>query len=185
MIFLLSNEKPKRMGSAHPSIVPYQAFRASDGKYFIVAAANDKHWRRLCEAIGLIELANDPRFKTNPDRVRNRDALINVLSKIFSKKPRDYWVKLLISRGIPAAPVYEIDEVFNDPHVRMRKLVVELDHPLLGKIKQITFPVSINDERPMSKLHPPLKGEHSREILKWLGYSDEEIEALFNEGVVA
>ncbi|RLG83973.1 MAG: CoA transferase, partial [Thermoprotei archaeon] len=93
MIYLLTGRKPPRMGSAHPSIVPYQAFRGSDGRWFIVAAANDRLWRALCRAIGLEELADDPRFRTNADRVRNRGELVPILEKVFSEKPRSYWLK--------------------------------------------------------------------------------------------
>jgi len=111
MIYLLTGRKPKRMGSAHPSIVPYQAFRDRNGKYFIVAAANDRLWQALCKALGLEHLINDPRFKTNKDRVKNRNLLIPLLEEVFKKKPREYWIKILEEAGVPSAPVYELDEV--------------------------------------------------------------------------
>ncbi len=184
IIYLMTGKKPKRMGSAHPSIVPYQAFRARDGKYFILAAANDRLWEKTCKALGRPELAEDPRFKTNPDRVKNRGQLVRILEEIFLEKPREYWIKLFRGHGVPVAPVYEVDEVFQDPHVKSHRIVVELPHPLLGSIPQLTYPARINKEKPMSRQHPPLIGEHTRKILRELGYNDEEIEELYTKGIV-
>jgi len=182
MIYLLTGRKPKRMGHAHPSIVPYQAFKGSDGKWFIVAAANDRFYRKLCEALGREDLINDPRFKTNPDRVKNRDELVRILSEIFKSRERDHWIKLLRGHGVPVAPVYELDEVFRDPYAS--KLVVELKHPILGSVKQLIEPGTINGNRPLSDIYPPKLGEYTIEILHDLGYSSGDIERLIREGVV-
>ncbi len=184
VMYLLTGRKPRRMGSGHPSIVPYQAFRDSNGKYFIVAAANDRLWERLCRALGREDLLNDPRFKTNADRVRNRNELIPLLEEIFSSQPREYWIKLLEEHGVPVAPVYEVDEVFNDPYIRETGIVVEMKHSSLGSVKQLIQPILFNGERLLSKQPPPLKGEHTIEVLKEIGYSMEEIKALKRDGVV-
>ncbi len=184
MIYLLTKRKPPRMGSAHPSIVPYQAFRDSEGKYFIVAAANDRLWQAMCKALGIEELAQDPRFKTNPDRVRNRDQLIPILEDLFSKRPRDYWLKVLEEAGVPVAPVYEIDEVFEDPHIKTSGVVGYQKHSKLGEIPQLLLPTFINGEKPVSPQPPPVLGEHTFEVLKSLGYSDDEIKKLREEGVI-
>ena len=182
MIYLATGRKPRRMGSAHPSIAPYQAFRAGDGKWFIVAAANDRLWARLCEAIGRRDLLDDERFKSNPDRVKNRDDLVKILEEIFATMPRGHWIRLLDEAGVPVAPVYELDEVFSDQYGR--ELVYEVPHPLLGMLKQLREPARINSINPTAETHPPLLGEHTIDILKWLGYSDGEIKQLLSKRII-
>ncbi|MCC6056581.1 MAG: CoA transferase, partial [Desulfurococcaceae archaeon] len=184
MFYLLTGKKVKRMGHAHPSFVPYQAFQDKEGKWFIVAAANDRLWQALCKALGREDLANDPRFKTNPDRVANRDALVKMLQEIFATNSREYWLKLLEEYSVPAAPVYEINEVFEDPYVKSANIVIKIKHPKLGEIPHLASPVYINNKKYTNTQHPPLLGEHTVEILKELGYTNEEICKLKKEGVI-
>ncbi len=184
MIYLMTGIIPRKMGSAHPSIVPYQAFKCSDGGYVAVGVFNDRMWRSLCEAIDRLDLADDPRFRTNPDRVRNRHILIPILEKIFLTKERNYWVDILNKYGVNVGPVYRLDEVFKDRYVRDVGLVTMVSHPRLGNIPQLIYPGRINGERPKPSLHPPSFGEHTIDLLKELGYTMDEIRSLIEDGVV-
>ncbi len=183
--YFATGEVPPRMGSAHPNIVPYQCFKAGDGKYFTLAVANDRIWQSFCKAVGLEHLAEDTRFKTNPDRVRNRSQLIPMLEKLFLEKPRDEWLKILEENRVPAGPVYTMDEVFSDPQVLHREMLIEMSHPKIGKIKQIGTPMKLSETHCEIKLPPPLLGQHTEEVLKdLLGYTQEEIKQLREQGVI-
>ena len=172
------------MGSAHPSIVPYQAFEDSTGRWFIVAAANDRLWESMCRALGREDLTRNPKYSSNPARVANREELVGKLQKLFKQRPREYWMELLDRAGVPTAPVYRLSEVFRDPHIKGSGLEVDIQHPRLGKVKQLAEPVLINGVRPIARTPPPLLGQHTEEVLKELNYSDEEIEAMRKEGVI-
>jgi formyl-CoA transferase len=184
MIYLLTGKRVKRMGNAHPSIAPYQAFQDKNGNWFIVAAANDRLWQAMCRALGRIDLAEDPKFKTNADRVANREELVKILQGIFSTNTRDNWVKLLEENGVPSAPVYEIDEVFRDPYVKSGDIVIKTRHPRLGEMPVLNTPVYVNGEKYANRAHPPLLGEHTIEVLRELGYTNQEICELRREGVI-
>jgi len=183
-IYLLTNKIPSKLGSAHPSIVPYQAFCCKDKKYIAVAVTNEKFWKNFCEALNLEELYNDYRFKTNPDRVKNRDLLIPILERKFAEKTRNEWIDILEKYDVPCAPVYELDEVFNDIHVRISGIVDEVKHKTLGNIKQILYPCLFNNERLKIKLPPPLLGENSFEILKEFKFDENEINEYIMKGII-
>jgi formyl-CoA transferase/CoA:oxalate CoA-transferase len=135
--YFATGKVPPRMGSAHPSIVPYQGFIAGDGKGVLIAGGNDRLFALLCQGMGLERLLDDPRYVTNEKRVENRDALIPFLQEEFLKKPQDEWLEILRGLGFPCAPVYTIDEIFADEQVLHRGMLVEMEHPKAGKIKQI------------------------------------------------
>ncbi|GAB6946185.1 CaiB/BaiF CoA-transferase family protein [Vulcanisaeta sp. JCM 16161] len=143
---LFTGNVPRPLGTKYMSVVaPYQAFRARDGKMFILAVGNDRIWRRFCEVIGRPELVNDPRFRTNPDRVRNQDELEKILQEIFLTRDRDYWVNLFLSNGIPAGPVYDMADIARDPYVN-KYVLTEVKHHELGAVRLVRNPIRFNDE---------------------------------------
>jgi len=182
--YFATGNVPERMGAAHPSIVPYQSFKTEDNKYILIAAGNDRLYKMLCETIGKPELVTDPDYLTNDERVAHRETLIPILETALMEKPRDHWLEKLREKGFPCAPVYTIDEVFSDPQVQHRDMLVEMDHPSAGKIKQIGTPFKLAESKTKLTTPPPELGEHTMEILAEIGYSDEEIKALRLKGVI-
>ncbi|HSW38754.1 MAG TPA: CoA transferase [Acidobacteriota bacterium] len=182
--YLVSGEIPRKWGAAHETIVPYQAFETSD-KHVIVAVGNDRLWVKFCEVLGKPELAEDPRFSTNPLRVKNRAECVGILARIFTTRSRDEWVRLLNEYAIPCAPINTMDEVFKDPQVLHRKMLVEVDHPTAGKIRLTGIPVKYSNAGTAIRRPPPLLGEHTNEILREvLGFDDARIEGLKSSGII-
>jgi formyl-CoA transferase len=182
--YLVSGRRSERFGNAHPTIVPYQAFRARDG-FFCVAVGNDRQWQKLCRVLGLSELATDPRFATNPARVQRRDVLIPMLQKVFETRDIAIWLREITAAGIPCGPVQTIDQVFADPQVLARDMVWTVPHPTAGEIRLVGSPLKLSEMPATYRDPPPLLGEHTNEVLtSLLGYSQEEVMRLRAEGVV-
>ncbi|MBM3469995.1 MAG: CoA transferase [Armatimonadetes bacterium] len=183
--YLLSGEPPGRLGSAHPQIVPYQAFQALDG-WFILAVGNDAQYHKMVEAIGQPGLGADARFKTNADRVRTREALVEALAIVFAARPREEWLRALKAAGVPAAPVWDLREAFADPHARARDVIWNVGHPTLGEIPLVANALQHMRGTPAAPgAHPPLLGEHTRAILaEVLAMPPEEIASLEAEGAI-
>ena len=177
MHYLVSGEVPPRIGNGHPSIVPYQTFRAKDGS-IIVATGNDGQYRKLCVALGLSGLAEDPRFLANADRVRNRTLLASLLGEAIVCQPMDHWIAVLEAAGVPCGPINTLDRVFADPQAKARELAFDLPHPSAGTVPTIASPMRFS-ETPVEHKRPPLLGEHTAQVLGELaGVSDVRLQAL-------
>ncbi|HWJ93878.1 MAG TPA: CaiB/BaiF CoA-transferase family protein, partial [Telluria sp.] len=182
--YLNSGKPPKRWGNAHANIVPYQTFACADG-HIIVATGNDGQYQKFVEAGGRPELANDPRFATNPLRVQNRDILVPILAGMVKERRRDEWIAMLEAVGVPCGPINDIGEVFANPQVQARGVQIELPHPKAGKVKLVRSPMVMSRTPATSDKAPPLLGQHTDEVLQdVLGKSGEEIAALRGKGVV-
>jgi glutaryl-CoA transferase len=182
--YLVSGQRPGRFGNGHPTIVPYQSFRARDG-FFCLAVGNDGQWQRLCRLLGRPELASDVRFATNPARVQQRQELIATLQEIFSSQDIAFWLREITTAGIPCGPVQAIDQVFADPQVRARDMVWTVPHPTAGEVRLVGSPLKLSATPVACQTHPPLLGEHTEEVLtSLLHYSGEEVTRLRAEGVV-
>ncbi|MEW6636598.1 MAG: CoA transferase [Actinomycetota bacterium] len=158
--YLVSGVDTGRMGNAHPTIVPYQTFRASD-KPFALAVGNDAQFARLCEAIGRPELAGDERYARNPGRVANREALVETLQAEFSKRPADEWVEEIRAANVPCGPVNTLAEVFTDEHVLGSGILQTVEHPTVGLLEMLASPLLVDGERPPIRRPPPTLGEHT------------------------
>jgi len=157
--FLVSGEDRGRMGNGHPTIVPYQTFDASD-RPIAVAVGNDAQFGRLCEAIGLPDLARDDRYATNPDRVANREELVAALKERFSERTADEWVEKVREAGVPCGPVNSLSDVFEDKHVLGSGILQEIEHPTAGALRMLASPVLVDGERPPVRRPPPTLGQH-------------------------
>jgi len=176
---------PKRMGSAHPNIVPYQCFKAADDKYLTIAVGNEEIWKRFCRVLGLEKLIDDPEFATNQKRVQNREKLVSILNEIFLTKKRDEWIDLLLKHDIPCGPVNTVDEVFRDPQIFERNMLTEVKLPTGEVIQQIGIPIKFSEIHLTIRSPPPLLGQHTEEVLKnLLNMSAEEINQLKEKGVI-
>jgi crotonobetainyl-CoA:carnitine CoA-transferase CaiB-like acyl-CoA transferase len=161
---------PSRHGSAHESLVPYQVLPTADAP-LMVAVGSDGLWRRFAEATGLTELADDPRYATNPDRVRNRDTLIPRISQALATRGCTEWTEILSRAGVPAGPVNTVPAALADPQVIAREMVTEIEHPVAGTIKMLGSPVKLSAQPAAIRRPPPALGQHTDEILAEAGYT--------------
>jgi len=182
-IYFMTGEGPRRKGNQHPTICPYETFRASD-KYINIAIGNDKLWKAFCNLLGLGRIVDRPEFKTNPERVKNRDRLFPIIQREIEKRPAAKWLELFESNGIPVAPILKVEEALEHPQAAAREMVVSVDHPKLGQIRLTGIPVKLSDTPGVIDLPPPLLGQHTDEILKELGYPVDEIKKFRESGAV-
>jgi crotonobetainyl-CoA:carnitine CoA-transferase CaiB-like acyl-CoA transferase len=164
--YLVSGEDAGRLGNAHPSVVPYQTFDASDKK-IALAVGNDAQFKNLCRAIGSPELSEDQRFASNPDRVANREELVALLQEEFSKKTADEWVEEIRGAGVPVGPVNSLADVFSDGHVISSGILQNVEHPAAGMLELLASPVLVDGERLPIRRPPPTLGQHTDEMEGW------------------
>ena len=182
--YLVSGQAPKRLGNAHPNIVPYQDFPTRDG-HMIIAVGNDAQFARLCAAAGLEELANDPRFATNEQRVAHRQPLIEALCRATRTRSTEEWIAALELAGVPCGPINAIDSVFADPQVKARGMQIELPHPLAGRVPLVANPLRLSATPVSYRTAPPVLGAQTREVLKArLGLCDAELDALAAKQII-
>jgi crotonobetainyl-CoA:carnitine CoA-transferase CaiB-like acyl-CoA transferase len=181
--YFASGEVPRRYGSAHPSIVPYQALRTADG-LLMVAVGNDALWQRFAPLLGLPELADDPRFVTNPQRVANRAELIPIIEAALATRGSEAWAEELSRVGIPAGPINGIDAALAHPQVRAREMVLTTEHPTAGTLRMTGSPIKLSDYTTTVRRPPPTLGQHTDEVLGELGYTAADIAAMREAGVI-
>jgi crotonobetainyl-CoA:carnitine CoA-transferase CaiB-like acyl-CoA transferase len=182
--YLLTGAVPKALGSSHPSVVPYRNFRCRDGQWVFIAAANDRLWQRLAPALGLAALVGDPRFVSNPERVKHRQPLEAALEEAIAGHDREDLLKRLEAAGVPATPVNTVDQVMNDPQTLARGIIERVLHPRLGEIPVVGTPVKFSAMRAGVRTPAPLQGQDTDAVLTEHGYSAATIAALRAKQVI-
>lgn len=180
---VFAGEEPERMGTKDPVLAPYQTFETADG-YLNICILNEKLWHELCEVIDRPDLPADERFEQNADRVAHQDELEAEIEKTLAEKTTEEWIEIIADEGgVPAGPVYEVEEALNNPQIDARGTITELDHPELGAVPVIEHPLKFENSDSGFELAPPLLGEHNRDVFREMGYSEEELDELEEMGV--
>ena len=177
-------ELPTATGTRHRRSTPYQAYKTQDG-YVTVGGNSNKLWSNFCTIVcGKPEWLTDPRFVTLPLRLKHIDELEKEIESVFATQPTAHWVKKLDAAAVPGGPVYTYDQILDDPHIKARKMVVEIDHPKIGRMKSLGLPVKSSGELVQIRTPAPWLGQHSDEILKSIGYQDEQLAALHAQDII-
>ncbi|HYL81330.1 MAG TPA: CaiB/BaiF CoA-transferase family protein [Candidatus Acidoferrum sp.] len=183
--YVNTGEVPGPLGGAHPSITPFQGFQGKDGQWVIAAVGNDKLWVQFCELLDRLDLADHPKFKTNPLRCDNRKDLIPILEGEMAKKTAREWCALFEKHTIPYSPINNLQEICEDPHIAHPKMLVEIDQPVVGKMQVCASPLKLSETPGEVYAPAPMLGEHSEEILREvLGFSREKIAGLKAAGII-
>jgi len=182
--YLAGGMVPGRLGNAHPNIVPYQVFATADG-HLILATSNDHQFRRFAAVAGIAEIAADPRYAANAERVAHRQALVDLIKPIFAQRTTAQWISDLEAANVPCGPINRIDEVFADPQAIARGLTIAMNHAAVGPLNLVTSPLRLSATPPEYRSAPPLLGEHTAEVLSGiLGLTAAQIADLRGAGVV-
>ena len=182
--FFPSGKPPVPLGSAHEMTAPYQAFKCEDG-YIILGAANQSNWERACKAISREDLLELSSYASDKDRAENYLALAEDLGSVFVKKSRAHWLEILEAAGVPCGPILSMDETFSHPQIKAREMAIEVEHPKAGKTRVLGIPPKLSATPGQVWRPAPLMGQHTKEVLRELGKTDEEIRWLWAAGVVA
>lgn len=183
-IALATGISPGPMGSAHPLNGPYQAFETSNG-WITIGAANQRNWERLLDAMEAPEIAADPRFASNTDRMANLKALEDVLTPVFKTRTQAEWLERLEKAGVPAGPVMNVTEMFDDPHAQARDMIPTVEHSKLGPVRTLGLPIKLSETPGKVASAAPVFGQHTADVLGEYGYSAEQIAAFADEGAIA
>lgn len=183
--YFLSGNVPKRLGNAHPNIVPYQLLETADG-YFTLAVGNESQFRKFCDFAGLSDLPDDPRFRTNSDRIRNRDQVMASIQEAVRRHPTKHWVDGLTKLGVPSGPVNDIAQVFRDPQILHREMKIAVPNPEAegGAVPLIGNPIKLSETPVSYRRPPPRLGQHTDEVLAEIGLDQSEIAALRADKIV-
>jgi len=174
--YLNAGASPQRWGNAHPNIAPYEVFRGSDDRYFVVGVGTDALWKRFVGVPGMqSDIGEDARFRTNADRIKHRAILVPQLQNIFARETTATWLERFAAAEIPAAPINTVAESLSTAQTHARGMIVQLEHPAIGTAKSIANPIRFSATPVSYRQPPPLLGEHTKQILRGLGYSEEEV----------
>jgi formyl-CoA transferase/CoA:oxalate CoA-transferase len=182
--YFAEGQEPARRGNSHPQVTPYEPVRGGDGEWLILGVGSDNIWRKFCDLANLQALRDDPRFYTNAERVRNREALLPLIQQVMQTRPAQEWLEVLAAADIPCGPIRGVGQALADPQVAARGMIVELEHPLLGLIKSLATPIHLSETGLSYRRYPPRLGEHSVEILNEIGYGLVEIESFREQGII-
>jgi crotonobetainyl-CoA:carnitine CoA-transferase CaiB-like acyl-CoA transferase len=177
--YLNANASPKRWGNAHPNIVPYEVFGGADGHSFVIGVGTEAIWKKFVRLMGIENgIGRDEHFSTNALRTKNRAKLIPLLQKMFDNREAIAWLEQFSAAEIPAAPINSVEDAVKDSQTLARNMIVQLEHPAVGVARSIGNPIKFSETPVSYRLPPPLLGEHTREVLRRLGYSEEEVRAM-------
>ncbi|MBO1578261.1 CaiB/BaiF CoA-transferase family protein [Bacillus sp. XF8] len=172
--YLCTGELPERLGNQHPNIVPYQVFKAEDGD-LVVAVGNDEQFYKFCVLLGRQDLSSLERYKTNAGRLQYKDELVNIIANEMKKKKKEEWKQLLDEAGIPNGPILNVKEALETEQAVARDMTIHMEHPTIENLKLVGSPLNLTKTPVQMQKHPPLHGEHTEQILRNLGYSQESI----------